>query len=97
MLHRTGDFAAAVADGFESRSEKKGDERIRTQLNVVGPCNKRTAARQFPDGAGLISTDPIAGVARERLLGRDLVLSVGPGVGWLHHLGPGDGRMGPSP
>jgi hypothetical protein len=32
----TKDFATAVADGFETGSEKNGDKRIQTKLNVVG-------------------------------------------------------------
>jgi hypothetical protein len=93
-LH-TRDFLTAIADCFESGSEKRGDERIQTQLNVLGAPNKRTPVQRFPDGAGPISLDSLAGAARRRLLGCGLVLSIGLGVGWLHHLGPGDGPMGP--
>jgi hypothetical protein len=67
------------------------------QLNGVGAWNKRTAARQFPDGVGLISMDPLLGTTCGRLLDHGLVWFVGPGVGWLHHLGASDGPIGPSP
>jgi hypothetical protein len=51
------------------------------QLNGVGAWNKRTVARRFPDGVGLISTDPLLGTTCGRLLDHGLVWFVGPGVG----------------